>query len=133
MPIEPPPGYLTRPEAAKHFNRSQRALERGLDEALRVGDQDVLSHFTLVTKDGREYAAADVTIEQVKELMADGMTPTWCVEAAWLETTYGRRGEEKPKPAASRVGAEPTEPEEGSGPADEDDANRAGFVTVASR
>ena len=28
MPIDPPAGFLTRPEAARQFNRSQRALER---------------------------------------------------------------------------------------------------------
>ena len=99
MPIDPPAGYLTRPEAAKLYNRSQRALERDLDTALRVGDRDVLSHFRLVTKDGEIRQAPEVTIEEVKELVSEGMTPVWYVEEPWLLETYGRKGEPKPQPA----------------------------------
>ena len=88
MPIKPPPGFLTRAEATKQFNRSQRALERDLDVALTIENADVLCHYKLVTKDGLVRDAEDVSIEQVKELMAGGMVPTWCT---WVSTTTGSK------------------------------------------
>ena len=97
MPIEPPAGYLTRPDAAKVYNRSCRALERGLDTALRTNDLDVLSHFKLMTKDGVVRDAKEVTIDGVKGLVAIGKTPVWYVEEAWLLSEYGRRGEPRPQ------------------------------------
>jgi hypothetical protein len=107
MPIKLPEGFLTRPEAAKLYNRSQRALERELDPALAMHDEEILIHWKLLTKDGKVQEASEVTTEIVKQLVADGMTPTWCVEGSWLEEKYGRKGEPRPQtkvepPASNR-------------------------------
>ena len=96
MAISPPTGFLTRPEASKIYNRSQRALERDLDIALAIRDANVLAHWMLVTKDGQERPAGEVTTELVKKLVADGMSPAWSVEEAWLEEQHGRKGAPKP-------------------------------------
>ncbi len=79
MPFDPPTGFLTRPEAAKRFNRSQRALERDLNIAKLAEDEEVLAHYKLVTKDGKKQDAEDITTEMVKELQSDGFVPVWCV------------------------------------------------------
>jgi hypothetical protein len=105
MPIKPPAGCLTRPEAAKLFNRSQRALERDLKLALSMQAADVLDHWRLVTKDGEVRPALDVSTNDVKRLFTDGMTPTWYIEEDWLEQEYGRKG--TPKPSKSQ---EPNKP-----------------------
>lgn len=97
MPIEPPTGFLTRPEASRLYNRSQRALERDLNVAIGTGNDDVLPHFLLQTKDGQIRQATDVSVEQVKAFVAEGMSPVWHVEEAWLLDTYGRKGEPKPR------------------------------------
>lgn len=96
MPSKPPAGCLTRPEAAKLFNRSRRALERDLDLALSTQDADVLDHWCLVTKDGEVREATGVATDEVKQLVADGMTPTWYVQEDWLEREYGRKGTSRP-------------------------------------
>ena len=100
MPIEPLTGYATRPEASKLFNRSQRQLERDLDVANLAEEDEVLSRFKLMTKDGEVRDAKDVTTQQVKKLQSEGMIPVWYVETSYLEQEYGRKGE--PKPAKSR-------------------------------
>ena len=102
MPAKPPDGCLTRPEAAKRFNRSQRALERDLNLAVSIRDADVLDHWYLVTKDGDLRGAAEVETEDVKQLVADGMTPTWYVEELWLEQEYGRKGTAAPRLSPER-------------------------------
>ncbi|MBT6154956.1 MAG: hypothetical protein HOH82_09760 [Planctomycetaceae bacterium] len=106
MPIKPPAGCLTRPEAAKLFNRSQRALERDLNLALSMQDADVLDHWRLVTKDGEVRQAADVVTNDVKQLVTDGMTPTWYIKEEWLEQEYGRKG--TPKPSKSQESSGPS-------------------------
>ncbi|MEX1028333.1 MAG: hypothetical protein WD049_10085 [Candidatus Paceibacterota bacterium] len=108
MPIAPPLGFLSRPEASKRFNRSQRALERDLSLALDMRDADVLKHWQLLTKDGKAYEGREVTHHEVKQLIADGMSPTWYIEEAWLESEYGRKG--SPRPAKVSPLAEPTPP-----------------------
>ena len=105
IPISPMPGnslqgYVTRPQAAKRYNRSQRALERDITLALAIQDEDVLSHWKLATKDKHVFDAFSVTTKQVDELVEEGMVPTWHVEELWLETQYGRKGE-SPKPMES--------------------------------
>lgn len=100
MPTDAAAGFLTRPEAAKLYNRSQRALERDLDQALLLGDHDVLDHYKLITKDGQARRAHEVTVEAVKALVAEGMTPVWYVEESWLEQEYGKKG--SPRPRQSR-------------------------------
>lgn len=116
MPAQPPEGCLTRPEAAKQFNRSQRALERDLNLAVSVGDAAVLDHWFLVTKDGALRRGADVETDEVKKLVTDGMTPTWYVEELWLDQEYGRKGIDQPSPVSSSPlpasGPEPTESEQ---------------------
>jgi hypothetical protein len=96
MAVSIPSGYVTRSAAPRTFNRSKRALERDLDNAYRAVDEDVLVAFRLVTKDGVKREAREVTTELVEELKNDGMNPVWWVSEAWLESTYGRRGEPKP-------------------------------------
>jgi hypothetical protein len=95
MPVKPPEGFLTRPEAAKVFNRSRRALERDLDLALSMQDLNVLEHWCLATKDGEIRCASKVDTDEVKQLVTDGMTPAWCIDENWLEREYGRKGESK--------------------------------------
>lgn len=55
-----------------------------------------------------------VTTGEVKQLVADGMTPTWCVREDWLEQEYGRKGTSKSamsqdndKPSAQPTPEEP--------------------------
>src|SRR4051794_32631727 len=102
MPIELPAGYLTRPEAARHFNRSQRALERDLNVALTIRDAELLSHWKLATQDGKVRDGATVTAEVVKDLVTAGMTPAWCIAEKYLEKKYGRKGESRPVPNDQR-------------------------------
>jgi hypothetical protein len=113
MPINPPSGFLTRPEAAKKYNRSQRALERDLDRALAMRDADVLLHWKLITKDGQIRGGGEITIEKVKELVGDGMTPAWCIEEAYLEEEFGRKG--SPKRRGSGEIEQPQNPHSGAG------------------
>lgn len=115
----PPDGFLTRPEAAKLYRRSRRALERDLDRALVMADPDVLSHWCLVTKDGALRPAAEVVTDEVKKLVTDGMTPAWCIEASWLEQEFGRKeSSRRPRPREFKNSTPQSdiEPEE-SGPA----------------
>jgi hypothetical protein len=97
MTDDPLLGFCTRPDAAAAYNRSQRALERDLDSALRAGDAAVLSHWKLRTKDDEIRVASDVTIKLVKQLHSDGHLPVWYVEKAYLEKRYGRKGTPKPQ------------------------------------
>ena len=106
MAADPPADFLTRSEAARNYNRSQRALERDLDIALRVGDSDVLSHWKLFTKDGEVRAADQVTIELVKQLQIDGKIPVWYVQESHLEEQYGRKGMPKPPRTPERASTE---------------------------
>jgi len=130
MSVNPPDGFFTRPDAATRYNRSQRALERDLDQALATGDRAVLAHWKLVTKDGNVRGAKDVTTEQVKQLVQEGQTPAWCVEGAYLEEQFGVKGSPKRRKTrhtddqfsdstASQSHVKPNESsgEEGSGPA----------------
>jgi len=102
MPIELPAGYVTRSEAPKKYNRSQRALERDLDVALAIQDQELLSYWKLITKDGVVRDGRDVTLEIVKELVANGMAPAWCVAQSFLEAKYGRKGAPRPSALAQQ-------------------------------
>ncbi len=95
--IELPKGFLTRPEAAKIFNRSQRALERDLDKALSRHDEKNLAHWKLITKDGTVREERGLSTKEVDQLVAAGMVPTWCVEVAWLEEIFGQKGTPKPQ------------------------------------
>jgi hypothetical protein len=104
MPIDPPAGFLTRPEAARQFNRSQRALERDLNVALAIKDDASLVHWKLFTKDGVVRDGENVTAEIVKELVDTGMAPAWCIAEFFLQETYGRRGE--PRPSRSFMDAD---------------------------
>jgi hypothetical protein len=104
MPIDPPAGFLTRPEAARQFNRSQRALERDLNVALAIKDDASLVHWKLFTKDGIVRDGENVTAEIVKELVDTGMAPAWCIAEFFLQETYGRKGE--PRPSRSFMDAD---------------------------
>lgn len=77
-------------------SRSQRALERDLDTALKVGDSDALQHWKLVTKDGSERHASEVTVEIVKQLQNEGHVPVWYVRESYLAAKHGRKGMAKP-------------------------------------
>lgn len=96
MPVNIPDGFVTRPKASKLFNRSQRQLERDLEEASRTGNHEVLENFLVVTKDGTRYSAQDITTDQIKELGKKGMVPTWYVDRSYLEREFGRKGSPKP-------------------------------------
>lgn len=102
MPIDLPTGYLTRPEASKKYNRSQRALERDLDVALTIQDRELLSQWKLVTKEGVVRDGKDVTVEMVKKLVAEGMAPAWCIAESFLEEKYGRKGSPRPSVLAQQ-------------------------------
>lgn len=110
MPIDIPSGYLTRAEASKLYNRSQRALERDLDVALVTEDAESLRHWKLVTKDRQIREGQQVSTELVKQLFGEGMTPTWCVEGDYLEQRFGRKGDPKPPSRNSTPPAEPLPP-----------------------
>jgi len=96
MPADPPTGYLTRPDASKKYNRSQRALERDLDSALSRQDEEQLVHWKLVTKDGQVRDGGAVTLDMVKDFVTGGMTPAWCVAQSYLAKNYGLKGSPKP-------------------------------------
>ena len=95
MAVNIPSDHLTRPAASKVYNRSKRALERDLEDAYVAGDENVLAAFKLITNDDVIREAKNVSTELVQQLKMDGKNPTWCVSEAWLESTYGRKGESK--------------------------------------
>lgn len=116
MPNNHPIGFVTRPEAAKLYNRSQRALERDLDVALAIRDDEMLEHFRLVTKDGQIRHANDVVTEDVKRLISEGMSPAWLVEESWLDAKYGPKGTPKPRKAKGDPGENEAQSPEHQGP-----------------
>ena len=107
MPIAPPPGFITRAQAPKHYSRSKRALERDLDDAYVGKDVEVLSRYLLVTKDDRKIPATDFTsLEEknlaVDNLMEEGMVPTWCVS-----TNHLLHLEQMQSPSSSQSDSQP--------------------------
>ena len=60
-----PDGYITRPAAEKAYNCSKRTLERHLAKSISLHDVDALSQWLLVTKDGEERPAVNVTTDAV--------------------------------------------------------------------
>jgi hypothetical protein len=97
MAIDVPTGYVTRPTAAKLYYRSQRSLERDLEEAYKQHNLEVLSAFKLVTNDQPPRNAIDVTTEMVESLKQNGNNPAWCISKSWLQQTFGERGSPRPK------------------------------------
>lgn len=111
-----PAGFITRPQAAKKFNRSQRTLERDVKDAYLANDDEVLSHYLVVTKNGTQIPALETSIEQVAELVHEGKSPVWLVEESYLEREYGLKGSPKPEkqpvsPAASSGSEKKGQPE----------------------
>lgn len=102
MPVKPPPGFITRPDAAKEYKRSERALQRDLRTAQSISDDDVLGHWILVTSDGKVRPAQSIKPGDVKKLQNDGMIPTWCGSMSYFQERYGLR--HAPKPASSAPG-----------------------------
>jgi hypothetical protein len=138
MAVDIPNGYLTRPNAAKVFNRSKRALERDLEEAYKANDENVLEAFQLVTNDRQIRQAKEVTTELVERLKQDGKNPVWCVREAWLQTKFGRKGQPKPETTAKTdtgIDDQPSPPNPGAGdreaPSDPKQANGAEPITTA--
>ena len=98
-----PSGFLTRPKAAKVYNRAKKSLERDLEEAQNENDLDVLRAYKLVANDGMVMDAVKVTElhspneqEFVDSLKFSGKNPAWCVSEKYLSDTYGRKGASKP-------------------------------------
>ncbi len=114
MPCSTLTGFVTKKEACRRYHRSHRQLTRDLGTAMTVANEKVLSNFRLRTEDGELRDGTDVTTDVITKLRVEGKNPMWFVRAAWMEKTYGRRGEERPKPksessdeSASRGVAEP--------------------------
>lgn len=102
MAIDPPDGYVTRPTAARLYNRAQRSLERDLEEAYATGNDDVLSVFKLITNDNAVRDAQQVSTELVEQFKRDGKNPAWCVDTSWLENEFGKKGSPRPRRTSGR-------------------------------
>ncbi|MCA9077750.1 MAG: hypothetical protein KDA93_22175 [Planctomycetaceae bacterium] len=99
MTPAPIPGYLTKKEVTERYGRSHRSLTRDFSTAIRMGDEEVLTHLKLQTEDGTERAGTEVTLEQIQQLSNNGLSPTWYVEGEWAAQRYGTR--ETPAPAST--------------------------------
>jgi hypothetical protein len=115
-------GFLLTKEACARFNRSHRQLNRDRVKAMRLGDSKVTAHFKLQLENGDVISGEDLTIEQISTFRDEGRNPAWYVEAAWMEETYGRKGEpprqqssdandiSPPEEAAAEEGTLPPQP-----------------------
>ena len=110
MATKHPAGFITRPQAGKQYNRSQRQLERDVQEAYLTDNEETLSHFIVVTKDGEQILAKDTSPQQVTALVQEGNGPVWLVEETYLEQEYGFKG--SPKPEKQTSGPTPESPPE---------------------
>lgn len=106
-----PKGFIARSKAVQNYNRSQRALQRDLDAALRTSDTALLESFRLVTKDSDVRSGTEVTIELVKSLTSKGMNPVWYVSERWLNETYGKKGAPRPQPKEGSARKSPLDQE----------------------
>lgn len=97
MSLPPPHGFISRPKAGKLYNRSQRQLERDVKEAFRTGNDKLLRHFIVVTKDGTRIEAQDTSVSQINQLTKAGQLPTWYVSQSYLGQEYGLKGSPKPE------------------------------------
>ncbi len=105
MTPAPIPGYLTKKEVTERFGRSHRSLTRDFSTAIRMEDEEVLTHLKLQTEDGTERAGTEVTLEQIQQLSNDGLSPTWYVEGEWAAQRYGtRETSTSPEPTTAKAG-----------------------------
>lgn len=85
-------------DVATGYNTSRKTVERRRDKARKTGDTGTYRKFRLRTRDGE--ILTEPTLEQVKQLRAEGRVPEWFVSQSWLEQEFGKRGDE-----ASRHGS----------------------------
>ena len=69
-------GFITRKLAAEPFDISDRSLGRYLKKAMIRGDAAFLSHFQLRTLDEETIDGANVTLEFIDQLQAEGRVPS---------------------------------------------------------
>ena len=86
------PGFITKKDAAEHYQRSHRQITRDLADAMKVQDPKVLDHCRLRTEDGQLQEGMGITPELIDRLRLDGKNPVWYLRTSWLENNYGRRG-----------------------------------------
>ena len=92
MQSTPVPGFITKKETAKLFQRSHRQLTRDLADAMKVQNPKVLDNCRLHTEDGETREGIGVTPELLDDLRLTGKNPVWYLRVTWLEKTYGSRG-----------------------------------------
>lgn len=85
------PGFLTKKEVEERFGRSHRTLTRDFSSAVRLNDEQVLSHLKVHTEDGIIRQGTEVTLEEIQQWSNDGLSPTWFVEEAWAAVRYGAK------------------------------------------
>lgn len=104
-------GYLLKKEACEFYNRSLRQLARDFDKALARGDSKFIGNFKLRLEDGTVLEAHEVDKDQIQRFRDKGLNPTWYVNEAWMDATYGRRGDVseqvRPRPHPESIPPEP--------------------------
>jgi hypothetical protein len=93
MPDTQATDYITKTEAARLYQRSERSISRDITNAVKFGDGRVLQHVELRLEDGTRRPGTELTIEEIVDLRDRGLNPTWLLQTVWLRTAYGLRGE----------------------------------------
>ena len=81
--------YITRREVAEQCEIAERTLQRYWSKATDLGDEDVLRHLKLRTKDSGDIAGVDVTKKLIDDLKRKAELPTWLADEQWALDTYG--------------------------------------------
>ncbi len=102
MPDKLPDGFLSKPDALDKYRKPERTFQRRLAKALRIRDEEFLSHFYLVTSDSAVRKGTDVAEGEVDRLKGQGLYPVWHIEDNWFANEYdnktsGRAGGKSPK------------------------------------
>ena len=94
MADSPIPGYITKAEAARRYQRDLRTIGKDISAALALRNEEFLAHLKLRTKDGIERNSLDVEISDVVALRDEGMVPTWYLKETYLDRIYKTESEQ---------------------------------------
>lgn len=107
MDNTPIPGFITRRQASKLCQRSERTLQRYWSRAIELEDSRVLDHLKLRTEDGEITEGSEVSKQLIEDLKKSSKNPTWYVRATWAGKTYCARAHEKSPKEKSDAAGEP--------------------------
>ena len=89
-------------EAPKHFQVTAKTLRRRRESAHKAEDEDTLSNYLLVTKDGEQNPKP--SSEAIAQLKRNGISFRWYVNKNWLTQQFGGRPSEQ-----KDIGQSPTD------------------------